>query len=591
MGKLKLKIMEEAENPLKSRQIFINKKMKHLMILIIFLTSVKFMKAQQNQIYTGNFSDDQGVVGKAKYSYFEKDYVKIKNGSFEFSYNYNGINRILKGGFVEGLRVGNWTSFIAGRGLEVTITGNFQNGFPDGQFLYEAKYNGSTYQKLDVTFKNGLIVGQFNYEDKRKGETVKGMITQEGFMDGDWIIIEGNKEFIQKYENGFYNLYIERNVNDGKITRKDDYLLKVKNLPNEDILTEDFEWNITNSDDIYGTYVQKLWSNWDPISVGGIAENPIEGMYFKKQSAKKALSSFNLIDNEYNKIIKSGFDKQDSLKNIFQIMNKYYDELNNETNLFNQHKENILSNEIKLRLSNIEILYEIKKHEIMYKNKNIEYQSLIDKINLAITNINTVNKSYQELKQLNYNGKYFSGLIYPSRNQFNLNEFIQIASELKIVKSRMNYQNAKDLITSYKMYDSLLFEITNKANAIFLNSYLDFEDKQFNPSDNLFVSSMKNVLEILSNELKIISEQNIKLIEIKRGENIQKKLNVLQDYYFSELGSEFNLSYLIKYISKISALNKKVGEIIISEERAKTISQEVKKEENIQQLEIIFLNK
>ena len=564
--------------------------MKHLIILVTILTSFNFVKAQENQIYSGNFSDDQGVVGKATYSYIEKDYVKIKNGSFEFSYNSNGVNRLLKGGFVEGLRVGNWTSFISGRGVEVTITGNFKDGFPDGLFSYEAKYNGNTYQKLDVTFKNGLIVGQLNYEDKRKGETVKGMITQEGFMDGDWKIIEGNKEYIQNYENGFYNLYIERNVNDGNITRKDDYLSSVKGLLNDDILIKNSQWDITNSNDVYGAYIQKkLWDNWDPISVGGIAENPLKGMYFKEQSAKKTLSTFGLKDYEYNQKINSSFDKQDSLKNIFQIMDKYYNELNDETNWFNKHKENILSNEVKLRVSNTEMLNEIKKYKVMYENKNKEYQALIEKNNLAITNINAVNKYYQEIKQLNYNGKYFSGLIYPSNNQFKLNEFIQLGSELKIIKSRMNYQNAKDLMPLYINYDSLLLGFTNKTNALFLDSYLDFENKQFNPAEDLFVGSIKNVLESLSKELIIISDQNIKVIEIKRGEKIQEKLNLLQEYYFTGLKSEFNLSALIDYISKIRVLNGKVGEILISEERAKTISEEVKKEENVQQLEIIFL--
>ena len=92
-------------------------------------------------------------------------------------------------------------------------------------------------------------------------------------------------------------------------------------------------------------------------------------------------------------------------------------------------------------------------------------------------------------------------------------------------------------------------------------SIIQFENKQFNPAEDFFVGSMKNVLESLSKELKIISDQNIKLIEIKRGENIQEKLNLLQEYYFTGLKSEFNLSALIDYISKIRVLNGKVGEI------------------------------
>ena len=62
-----------------------------------------------------------------------------------------------------------------------------------------------------------------------------------------------------------------------------------------------------------------------------------------------------------------------------------------------------------------------------------------------------------------------NGQLEYSGNQFKLNEFIQLCSELKIVKSSMNYQNAKDLITLYIKYDSLFVGFTNKTNTFLKN--------------------------------------------------------------------------------------------------------------------------
>lgn len=555
--------------------------------LLIFNCLISNLNAQQDQTYTGNYTNDEGVVGKATYSYYEKDYVKIKNGPFEYSYNVNGVNRLLKGSFVGGFRDGVWTSFIAGRGLEVTITGAFLSGLPNGKFTYEATYNGAAYQLMTANFTNGMIVGEFSYEDKRKGESAFGMINPDGFMEGEWKIIEGNKEYIQKYENGCFTLYIERNVSDGNVTKKDDYSSRVKDLSSVDILTTNSQWEVSKSDDVYGVYIQKLWSNWDAKSVGGIQENPIKGMYFKKQSAKVSLSDFNLKSVQFYHSI--DFNKKDSLMGVFNTMKSYNELINSEAAWFNMKKDNILSKEIILRDSIVKRVNEVLKFQPLYSKVKENYQKLIGQVDLANNQISKLNKLIEDIRTSNYNGKSFSGLIYPSVNQFNLKEFLELKSGIVRTMSAMNYQNANLLMSSYGIYDSLLNEFSKKNASLIASATLEIQTGNYQPSNELFVSSVKSIYESLEAELKANADLNSKLLLVKKGDKIQEKLVLIQDLYYSNLGSEFNLSSLIDYTSKLKRLRLKLEELMNSEEGIPTLAKEIKNVEDLAQVEALLL--
>lgn len=557
-----------------------------LFSIVIFLSFN--LLSQQNQTYSGNFSNDEGVVGKATYSYYEKDYVKIKNGNFTYSYNTNGVSRELKGQFKEGLREGLWSSSIAGRGLEVNITGTFKNGLPNGKFNYIANYNGSIYQTMSVEFKNGVVVGDFAYEDKRKGEKVNGKITPEGVMDGDWKIAEGNTEYIQKYENGVFTLYIERNVNDGNITRKDDYLLPLQNLQNEDIIIKDAQWDLTNSEDVYGVYLQKLWDNWDPKSVGGIKENPITGMFFKRKSAKIKMKEYGLsiLDEEFFKSI--NFNKEDSINTVFLTFRNYNDKIKETNWYFESVRNNILTKEVKLRDSIKVLVDRVILFQPKYIAKNQDYQKLLDYNDLLIRNIKGSIQVFEDLKKSNYNGKQFSGLVYPSINQFNLEDLIKSRSVISGVKKTMNFQSANDLVMYLPQYDSLLIDFNTKLNAIESSSEND-QKKYFKLSDPEFLSEPKKALNELTIELTKLTDQKNNFLLINNGDMINEKLFIIQDFYFTSLTSEFTLQILLDYISKLKKLNQKMEDVLKSEEAIKTLFKETKKEESAQVLEQLFL--
>ena len=557
-----------------------------LFSIVIFLSFN--LLSQQNQTYSGNFSNDEGVVGKATYTYYEKDYVKIKNGNFTYSYNTNGVSRELKGQFNEGLREGLWSSSIAGRGLEVNITGTFKNGLPNGKFNYIANYNGSIYQTMSVEFKNGVVVGDFAYEDKRKGEKVSGKITPEGVMDGDWKIAEGNTEYIQKYENGVFTLYIERNVNDGNITRKDDYLLPLQNLQNEDIIIKDAQWDLTNSEDVYGVYLQKLWDNWDPKSVGGIKDNPITGMFFKRKSAKIKMKEYGLsiLDEEFFKSI--NFNKEDSINTVFLTFRNYNDKIKETNWYFESVRNNILTKEVKLRDSIKVLVDRVILFQPQYIAKNQDYQKLLDYNDLLIRNIKGSIQVFEDLKKSNYNGKQFSGLVYPSINQFNLEDLIKSRSVISGVKKTMNFQSANDLVMYLPQYDSLLIDFNTKLNAIESSSENE-QKKYFKLSDPQLLSEPKKAFEELTSELTKLTDEKNKFLLINNGDKINEKLLIIQDFYFTSLSSEYTLPILMEYISKLKKLNQKMEEVLKSEEVIKTLLKETKKEESAQVLEQLFL--
>jgi hypothetical protein len=270
-------------------------------------------------------------------------------------------------------------------------------------------------------------------------------------------------------------------------------------------------------------------------------------------------------------------------------MKQIGDNINDESTLYSKHKEKILSNEIKLRDSIVLKLNDLYKFESLYMKKDEEYQKTIEKIDLVVYNINNVIQYCEEIEKTEYNGKYFSGLIFPLHAQFNLKDVVQLGSEIKTVKAAMNYQSANQLKYSYDKYDSLLNEFNDKMNKILSISVLNFHNIQIPPTDDIYVMSIKSVHEDLKHQLKEVDDNKTKLLEIKKGEQIQEKLNILQDHYFVNLGNEIKLSSLVEYNSKMKRLNAKLKEILNSEDRIKELLKESKNEENAQQIEIIFL--
>lgn len=263
-------------------------------VLFILAILIPFLGISQTlKTYSGNFIDDSGINGAASYSYYEKDYNRIKNGPFKFSYLSNGVQRELKGQFKDGMRTGKWTNSISGYGVTAVISGEFKNGFPNGKWISLATQKNAIIQTSEANFTDGLLVGNYKFENKKTGESVTGLLNQNGFMSGEWSITDSERQNIRIYENNVYVQDVVRQKNTGEVLHREDYRLPIKNLSSKDIISDTTGYDLLNFYDPFGGYFLKaIWNNWDIETVGGVQPNPVRGMYFIKQKQKKYLSSY-----------------------------------------------------------------------------------------------------------------------------------------------------------------------------------------------------------------------------------------------------------------------------------------------------------
>ncbi len=345
--------------------------MKNLFVCSIIYVFSNFLFSQTLQSYSGSFFDDNNVEGIATYTFYEKDNEKIKHGNFNFSFSSNGVDRELKGEFIDGKRNGIWSSTLSNVELSTIVTGTFINGIPNGKFHFEAIYIGGVFMSMEVEFNNGLIVGDFLFENKRQKVKVIGQLTKDGFMDGEWKIIKNNKEQIQKYTDSVFVLYIERDLNDSIVLKREDYELS-KSIANENLITKNLYWNMYKKDDLYGFYFQTyIWSNWDLNSVGGVQEKSFKGMYYMS----KTLNSF-LLEGKSGPIIK---DVDGNTYKTVYIGNQHWMAENLKTTKFNDgttipnHKEHVKFTEVSYNHIN-------KKYAWCYYNNDLAKNSKYGKL-------------------------------------------------------------------------------------------------------------------------------------------------------------------------------------------------------------------
>lgn len=188
---------------------------------LFMLLSIATILNAQTRTYTGTASVYTAVSptsGTETYSYIvNDDGDKLINGTYSFSsakktkdsestieYNYvikaNGLKGLLNGAYSQKF---NWSSQIwEPRVLEwktassnVSLTGNFKNGEPDGTFTFKdeshvyftnANYNHSG----TATFKNGKYIGKYQFngwdEDGFHIE-LSGQLTDDGRLTGSWL--------------------------------------------------------------------------------------------------------------------------------------------------------------------------------------------------------------------------------------------------------------------------------------------------------------------------------------------------------------------------------------------------------------------
>ena len=292
--------------------------MKRKIILpFLLFFSISYINAQNNLIHKGKASDDSSINGDISYGYYEKDYQKIKNGPFSFSFDSNGVSGKVNGTYKDGYRNGIWSKKLIGYGMEDLLTGSFKNGYPDGKFVFSKKKNNKPTMHFVITFKEGLAVGDVFFEMSYGGDVIKysGRLTDNGYMDGEWKCEERGKEIIQKFENKAWVLQVERNSSSGEVTKNEDYKAPLAGLSIEDIYSIPRGF-LEDDSNRYVLSIRKcLLEYWEENSFGGIQKNPIKGFYWDYIDAKKTLKKIGCKDKEYFTNI--NLTKKDSLKNTY----------------------------------------------------------------------------------------------------------------------------------------------------------------------------------------------------------------------------------------------------------------------------------
>ena len=539
--------------------------MKNLFVCSIIYVFSNCLFSQTLQSYSGSFLDDNNFEGIATYTYYEKDYAKIKHGNFKFSFSSNGVDRELKGEFIDGKRNGIWSSTMSGRGVSTLVHGAFINGIPNGKFTYTAKYNGELYQIMNVEFNKGLLIGDFLFENKKLNIKVIGQLTNSGYMDGEWKIIKNNKEQIQKYVDSVFVLYIERNVNDGVVLKVEDYVLP-KNINKEDVLIKNREWNLYDENKLYGEYFQKyLWANWDLKSVGGIASNALNGMFYLDESQKKTLSYHNLLGlNFYNQI---DFNKKDNINFVFRDINNNLDRVNSEINAFNANKNLVLSNELKIRDSIVNLLIKVNSFKGNYDNIIKLNSSLLKAVNLCKDLINKTSVNINNIKSLSFMTKDFKGLTDPFVSK--MDELDKINQKILDFDFKVNNQSALGLVENYKSHS-----IESKNLSIEL---IKFDS----------ISNFKSVYEKteslksdLSNEIDKTNNLSQKVILSKKGDFLNEKNQIVYSFYHSNLKQDYSLLEISEFLLKLKLVNEKISKIIESDDTIKNVVKEIKDLDN-----------
>jgi len=563
-------------------------KTKIISILILFF-SILNIHAQNNLIYKGKASGELPAVdGDISYAYYEKDYQKIKNGLFSFTFDTNGVLGKINGTYKDGYRNGLWSKKLTGYGSEDKLTGSFKNGYPDGKFVFSKKKNNQQYVYYEITFREGIAVGNVIFEGTYGSDIVKysGKLTESGYMDGEWKCEELGQEIIQKFENNAWVLQVERNSSSGEVTKNSDYKAPLAGLSKEDIYSKPRGF-LEDDSNRYVLSIRKcLLEYWEEKSFGGIQKDPIKGFFWDYIDAKKTLKKIGCKDKEYFSSI--NFTKKDSLNNTYWYLVNLQKEIETDKNCLEKNKSEILSSELKYRDSIVSILNEnvdyVKKYWELYSDA----KELITYTNSIPKNITTLLSNFDKLREISFLGYTFSDLKYPSESKFLIEDW----EKLKIVSKKfiesIYYVSPSDLkndydtkITEFKGIQDEFSRI-EKATSEDQKKYYDYYDDQF----------VKYPMVLSADLLTQIGEYETfvsKSTEIKNADKLNEKTSIVCNNYISILKTNNDIKELKLFAEKLKKLNSVIKVLISDEDKLKTVLKLIKKEENASNIENIIL--
>jgi hypothetical protein len=563
-------------------------KAKIISTFILFF-SILNIHAQNNLIYKGKASGELPAVdGDISYGYYEKDYQKIKNGPFSFSFNSNGVSGKINGTYKDGFRNGAWSKKLTGYGSEDNLTGNFKNGYPDGKFIFSKKKNNQQYFYFEITFREGLAVGNVFCEATYGSDIIKysGKLTEAGYMDGEWKCEELGQEIIQKFENNAWVLQVERNSSSGEVTKNSDYRAPLAGLSKEDIYSKPRGF-LEDDSNRYVLSIRKcLLEYWEENSFGGIQKNPIKGFYWDYIDAKKTLKKIGCKDKEYFSSI--NFTKKDSLNNTYWYLVNFQKEIETDKNCLEKNKSEILSSELKYRDSIVSILDEnvdyVKKYWKLYSDT----KELTPFTYTIPKNITSLLSNFDKLRDISFLGYTFSDLKYPSENKFLLADWEKLKISNKKFVESISYVSPSDLKNDYDTkiseYKGIQDEFSRieKATSEDQKKYYDYYDDQF----------VKHPMLLSVDLLTQIGEYETfvsKSTEIKNADKLNEKTSIVCNNYISILKTNNDIKELKLFTEKLKKLNSAIKVLISDEDKLKTVLKLIKKEENPASIENIIL--
>lgn len=243
--------------------------MKKQLLIISFLSTMLFLKAQTEKTYTGAFTAN-GAEGIATYKYTEDPTTgsRIFNGKFSYSGKYGGVKltETIEGNYKNDLKNGLWvynTKTVPGirTVADQKFYGSYKDGFPDGawvlnsvtKFITGTQLQGNSLTGTSITitgianYKNKHLFGDFQIENKQTGEntkpySAKGNFDENGLMDGKWTIKftkqmnDAITEETRDYKNGILTHIRQLNSQTGETTN-DDYSDNLKILSSHEPIT------------------------------------------------------------------------------------------------------------------------------------------------------------------------------------------------------------------------------------------------------------------------------------------------------------------------------------------------------------------
>jgi hypothetical protein len=563
-------------------------KIKMISTFVLFF-SILNINAQNNLIYKGKASGELPAVdGDISYGYYEKDYQKIKNGPFSFSFDSNGVSGKVNGTYKDGYRNGIWSKKLIGYNMEDVLTGSFKNGYPDGKFVFSKKKNNKQYVYFVITFKEGIVVGDVFFEGSYGSNLIKysGKLTENGYMDGEWKCEELGQEIIQKFENNAWVLQVERNSTSGEVTKNLDYKAPLAGLSKEDI------YSIPRGflEDYSNRYVLSirtcLLEYWEENSFGGIQKNPIKGFYWDYIDAKKTLKKTGCKDKEYFANI--NFTKKDSLKNTYWYLVNLQKDLETDKNCVEKNKSEILNSELKYRDSIISILNENVDYVKKYWELYTDAKEFIPYTNSIPKDINTLLSKFDELREISFLGYKFSDLKYPSENKFLITDWDKLNITSKKFMESISYVSPSDLKNNYDTKINEYKVIQNEFNRIDIATSED-QKKYYNFFDDQFI---KYPMFLSVNLLTQIGEYETFVSDspkIKNADKLNEKTLIVCNDYIAIFKNNNNIKELELFAEKLKKLNSAIKRIISDEEKLKAVLKLIKKEENASNIENIIL--